>query len=559
MNLVVVETPAQAKVLSAILGEGWRVEPCYGMVRDLAEGELGVDVDNDFHPTFVVTSGKGQIVRRFMKAVRGCDAVYAATPPGRVGEVMAWHVLALSPDTREKPIYRVSLPALTSEAVRVAFAALRPLDTNVVDAELAHRLVDRLAGYTVNVAAREREDHQAVSRTAMIALCCLAAWNAASPQPDHKRWKVTVRVTVDSTEVAATLCHTDGGHVTFSTEENARAVAEGLRAAQYWVAKAGIRAREVPAPASYTLATLLVDAEYRFGMAPATTLTLLNALYDAGWITHPLTSYPHELCDTARSYLRREFGSDYAITTASKARNGISPADVTRLPEDLPGDGAALYGLIWRRFMAAQLPSARLRQSGVLIAAGARRTRPYPLCLRSVGTLVAFDGWLRVLPDEQPQTDAYLPVVREGDTAQFISAEIEPLSLSAPKSLTAAGLIAQHGSTRPALWSAALEELDSAGYIRSSDQTLALTGSGAWFAAWLTERFPSVVSESAVLQLDLELDRVAVGQRGRVEVVRTFWEQLSADVHALTATPAAEGVRASIEHKPVVLRPVEEV
>lgn len=557
MKLVIVETPAQAKVLTGVLGDGWRVEPCYGSVRDLVDGELGIDPAADFRPTFAVAAGKGNLVRRLMKAVRECEAVYAATPPGREGELMAWHVLALSPDAKGKRIYRVSLSSLTGEAIRSAFAALRPLNMHWIDTELALRLVDRLAGYTVNAAARERTDHRVVSRTAMVALCRLAAQETAPVPAPAECWKVTVRLNVDGTEIKTALHHSDGGLLNFTTQDKAEAAVAGLRAAHYWVAKVGLRERDLPAPAPYTLMMMLLDAERKLRIAPGDALKLINTLVDAGWITHPQERYPQSLVEAARMVLRHEYGTDYAVNTPVEAGDGIAPADVARLPEDLPGDGAALYGLIWRRFMAAMLSPAGLRQSGVLIGAGANRARPYPLSLRSVGILVAFDGWLRLLPDEQPQTESYLPAVREGDTALFAGAEVERLSPPRPKRLTSAALIAEHGSARPADWTAALESLETAGYIqRDDDHALTLTESGISLAAWLNERFPSVVSERDVARLDLDLELVAVGERGRVEVVREFWERLTADARP-TAVP--QSIRAVGEHKPVVLRPAEEI
>ncbi|MCS7071007.1 MAG: DNA topoisomerase [Anaerolinea sp.] len=557
MKLVIVETPAQANVLTGALGDGWRVEPCHGLVRDLVDGALGIDPAADFHPTFAVATGKGNLVRCLMKALRDSEAVYAATPPGRAGELMAWHVLALLPEAKDKPIYRVSLSSLTGEAIRSAFAAPRPLNMHWIDAELALRLVDRLAGYTINTAARERGDHQPLSRTAMVALCRLTAQQTAPAPALVERWQVMVRLNVDGIAIKTALHHADGGRLHFTAQDKAEAAAAGLRAAQYWVTKVGLRERELPAPAPYTLASLLLDAERRLRIAPGDTLRLIDTLVDAGWITHPLEPYPPTLVEAARRYLRREYGTDYAVNAPVELGNGIAPADVSRPPEDLPGDGAALYGLIWQRFMAALLPPVMLRQSGVLIGAGANRARPYPLSLQSVGTLVAFDGWLRVLPGEQPPMEGYLPAVREGDTALFVGAEVERLSPPAPKRLTAAALIAEHGGARPADWAAALESLETAGYIqREDDNVLALTEGGISLAAWLNERFPSVVSESAVARLDLDLERMAVGERGRVDVVRAFWERLTADAR-LTAPP--QSGRPAGAHKPVVLRPAAEV
>jgi DNA topoisomerase I len=357
MKLVIVETPAQAKMLTDVLDDGWRVEPCYGLVRDLVDGELGIDPVADFRPTFAVAPGKGNLVRRLMKAVRACEAVYAATPPRRTGEVMAWHGLALSPDAKDKPIYRVSLPALTPDAIRAACAASRPLNLNWIDAELALRLVNRLAGYTVNGAAQQRGDHHPVSRTSQVALCRLAQReNVIARHTPVERWTVKVWLKLEDAEVETILHHADGAPVAFSSQDKAETAATGLRGAEYRVVKAGLRETERSAPTPYTLGALLVDAEHQLGIPPEETLGLIGTLYDASWITHPLGEVSETRVEAARTYLRREYGTDYVSSALVTPINGSASTDVNRVPEDLPGDGAALYGLIWRRFVAALLP-----------------------------------------------------------------------------------------------------------------------------------------------------------------------------------------------------------
>ena len=150
MNLVIVETPAQAKRVADALGEGWQVEPCYGAVRDLPADALGVDVRHDFQPTYTLLPRKGNLVRRLMRAISKTDAVYIATSPDRVGEAMGWHLLALSPALENKPIYRSLLHALTPDAIRAAFDSPRVIDMNWVEAEETRRIVDRLIGYLVS-------------------------------------------------------------------------------------------------------------------------------------------------------------------------------------------------------------------------------------------------------------------------------------------------------------------------------------------------------------------------------------------------------------------------
>lgn len=557
MKLVIVETPAQAKALTGSLGDGWRVEPCYSSVRDLVGGELGIDTAADFRPTFAIAAGKGNLVRRLMKALRGCEAIYAATPPGRTGELIAWHILALSPDMGDKPVYRVTLVALTPDAVQAAFAAPRPLNMNWIEAELALRTVDRLAGYTVNAAARQADLDIGLSRTAMIALCRLAdRENEIAAHTPLKRWTVSARLELDGVAVAASLYQAQGKSLVFSSREQADKAAFSLKAAQYWLVKTGLRELERPAPAIQTLPELLAAAEHKLGIAPSQTLALLGTLYDAGWITHPLSAVPAALIDVARTYIRREFGTDYVTAEAAIPAHCIAPADIERLPEDLPGDGAALYGLIWRQFMAALLPPARLRQSGARIAVGLKRERPFPLELRATGTLVAFDGWLRVQPDDQGDSGGFFAGLREGASVTCTDVSVEAQTAPTPEHFTAGTLIAEHGAADPVGWSRALAELEQRDYIERADGRLLLTSDGTARAQWLSERYPSVVSAAVVNDLERDIEQIAVGERGRVEIVREFWERLTGELRPVESP--AEPTRAAGEHKPVILRPVAE-
>ena len=174
--------------------------------------QLGVDVDNDFRPTFTIVPGKGNLVRRLMKAIRESDAVYAATPPSRAGEAMAWHLLALSPDAKDKPIYRVPLTALTPDAIRAAFAAPRPLDMKQIEADMTERIVDRLVGWSVNAAARKALGFKtALSYDGMVALRLLVERDheIAAFTPET-RWQAAVEFQFEGVTFTAQVLNAKG-------------------------------------------------------------------------------------------------------------------------------------------------------------------------------------------------------------------------------------------------------------------------------------------------------------------------------------------------------------
>ncbi len=241
MKLVIVHTPAQAKTLTDVLGEGWRVEPCYGMVRDLPANELGIDIENDFRPTLTLASGKSNHVRRLMKAIRECEAVYAATPPTLDGEAMAWHVLALSADAKDKPVYRVMLNALTPEAIRAALPAPRPLDMRQIEAHMTRRIIERLIAWSVNVQARKAIGGKpALTWGGMVALRLIAERESAvAAFVPQTGWRASVAFERDGARFSADVLNAKGAPLTMRNEEQAQQLELLLRHGKFWVDKAG--------------------------------------------------------------------------------------------------------------------------------------------------------------------------------------------------------------------------------------------------------------------------------------------------------------------------------
>jgi DNA topoisomerase-1 len=565
MKLVLTHTPAQAKTLTDVLGEGWRVEPCYGMVRDLPASELGVDVEHDFRPTLTIAPGKSNHVRRLMKAIRDCEAVYAATPPTIDGEAMAWHVLALSPDAKDKQVYRVTLPALTPDAIRAAFAAPRPLAMRQIEAHMTGRIIERLINWSVNTQARKAVGFKtALSHAGMVALRLLQSHEseiaAFTPQTG---WRASVMFEQESTRLTATVLNAKGAPLTLRNEEQAHQLETLLKHGAFWVDKNGQVTKTHPAPAALTLRALFETAERDLALTPERTLSLIATLHEAGWIpsvsfaiTHPDAELPAALSEAAGAYIRREYGTDYASPDAVVS-TGITPADVNRVPEDLPGDGAALYALIWRHFIAAHMAPAQERITGARILVGATVGNPYPLELRATAARLYFDGWWRVLP--MPDAVApTLPAFVEGSTLQFAEVVVETVTNEPPRSFTHAALIGALVDTGLKVEDAvaAVEGLLTAEYV-SDDEVLSLTERGSTVSAYLAETFAELTSPTYATQLNGAVASIASGERGRLDVLHAFWSRFGnalRSVSAVNETPTPAAV-----HKPIVLRPAEEV
>jgi DNA topoisomerase-1 len=550
--------PAQAKLLNDILGDGWRVELCDGRVRDLPANELGIDIENDFRPTLTIASGKSNHVRRLMKAIRDCESVYAATPPTLDGEAMAWHVLALSPDSQDKQIYRVVLPALTPDTIRAAFAAPRPLDMHQIEAYMTRRIIERLIAWSVHARARKALGFKtALTYDGMVALRLIAARESAitafTPQSG---WRASVTFEQDSVRFNAPLLNAKGTPLTMRNEEQARQLETLLTHGAFWVDKTGQVTKTHPAPAALTLHTLIEIADRELRLNSEQVLSLVVTLYVSGWITHSDAELPPSLSEAAGAYIRREFGTDYlnadAVVTA-----GIAPADVTRLPESLPGDGAALYALVWQYFIAAHMAAAQEKITGARILVGATVGKPYPLELRTTAARLYFDGWRRLLSTLNADNPT-LPIFVEGGALQAAEVVVETVTSEPPRNFTRSALIGTLIDTTLSVEQAvrAVEGLLGADYM-SGDESLILTERGHMVSAYLADTFDDLTSPANAAELHADIARIASGERERLEVLRAFWSRFGE-----VLKPASNRVEASTPaaaHKPIVLRPVEEV
>jgi DNA topoisomerase-1 len=578
MNLVIVETPAQAKCVANVLGENWQVEPCYGAVRDLPADTLGVDVRHDFRPTYTLLPRKGNLVRRLMRDISKADAVYIATPPDRAGEATGWHLLALSPVLENKPVYRILLKALIPDAIRAAFDNPRSLDMNAVEAEETRRIADRLVGYLVSpLASKALNAETSLSLVDMVCLGLLVERERAiSSFTSDTTWILGARLTADETEFEVRLCNANGSTLTFNSQQQADKLAALLANVSFWVDKAAVRARERPAPQAYTSQTLLAEAALHLGFAPNRLLSVAQTLYEAGWITFPNTdsvAATSEAVGAGRAYILREFGTDYLPTesgdpNAPIGMECIRPTDVSHLPEDLPGDGAILYGLIWRRFVASCMTSAQYRLSAARIFSGVSREKPFPFEFRTQGRMLAFDGWQRVLSDRvEAEHGSYLPQISDGTPLKLIDVHVYERASQVPARYTSAGLIATllaHGFGRPAVWVSAVNSLTNSGHVQIGDERIMPTENGIALAGFIATHFADVLSLGASIDMERAFERVAKGETNRPEVLQQFWTRFSLALGAAAQGVLNESVadsapsRDSHEHRPIVLRPLAE-
>jgi DNA topoisomerase-1 len=369
-------------------------------------------------------------------------------------------------------------------------------------------------------------------------------------------WRASVRFEQVGARFTASVLNAKGAPLTMRNEEQAHQLETLLTHGTFWVDKAGQVTKTHPAPAPLTLKTLIDAAERDLRLPAERVMSLVGTLYEAGWITHPDAETPTSLSEAAQAYIRREYGMDYAVPDAVVTA-GIAPDDVNRVPEDLPGDGAALYALVWKHFIAAHMTPVQERIMGARILVGATVGSPYPLELRWTAPRLYFDGWRRELPIPNA-VEPRLPHFVEGDTLQAAEVVIETITSEPAPHFTHAALIdalvdtglnAEHAVT-------AVEGLLSVEYL-SGDEGLTLTENGRIVSAWLADAFDTLTSPAYAAQLHREIASIALGERQRLEVLRAFWSRFSAVLKPASNENAASTL--AVAHKPIVLHPVEEV
>ena len=554
-KLILVESPRKVQAISGYLGEGWRVEATRGHVRDLPQNALGVEVGADFRPQYDVLPRQANTVRRLLKAIRDAEAVYVATDPDREGEAIAWHVLQLADLPPDKPVYRVTFTAITENAVKAAVASPRPLDVNLVEAQQTRRIVDRLVGYLVSpVVCQALDGRYSAGRvqSACLRLVVEREQQITAFTPETY-WTLDALLAADSGEFSARLYSVKGQAVERLSREQVDALTGGLQNAAFWVGsiKQGEQRRN-PAP-PFTTSTLQQAASQALGLSPERTMQIAQRLYEAGQITYHRTDgvdVAPEAQRAALQYVARTYGGDYVPNQphsyqaktkhAQEAHEAIRPTDVTRLPDQVEGDGAALYALIWQRFVASQMAPARYAVQLVEVLAGKTHGQPYPLSFQVKGRTLVFDGFLKIYqdppdPDAEAEDSANLPPLREG--AQLRMTEWQPAErqTKAPPRFTEASLVRELerlGIGRPSTYASMVQTLKQREYAKLQKKRLVPTNTGTILCDFLVAHFPDLFAVPYTARLEEALDAVARGETTRLAVLQAFWTDFTPQLGA---------------------------
>ncbi len=562
-DVVIVESPAKARTLSRILGNGYNVLASIGHVRDLPKSKMAIDVENDFAPDYVVPRDKSSVVKEIKAAANAADTVYLATDPDREGEAISWHLMEAVGIPQER-MRRVVFHEVTENAVRRAFDEPREIDVDLVNAYQARRVLDRLVGYRLSpVLWSKVRKGLSAGRVQSAALRLVvereAEIDAFVPQ---EYWEIDADLLTQDVapeDISARYRSELGGsrQITIPNQETTDRILADLRASSYQIAS--VRRRETkrrPGPPFIT-STLQQEAFRKLRFTARRTMTIAQQLYEGlpignegpiGLITYmrtDSTNMANEAVQEARAVIGNRYGKDHVpashrsfsrrVKGAQEAHEAIRPTSFMRDPESLRNSLSReqfnLYQLIWQRALASQMADATFDQTTVdITASGAPSGVSHTL--RATGSIMTFAGFLAIYregldePDAESDEGRVLPDLQEGQPLNLRNVVPTQRFTQPPPRFTEATLIRaleERGIGRPSTYAAILSTIQDRGYVDKADNRFRPLKLGTAVSGLLAEYFPQVSSLDFTSQIEEELDDVARGEREWVPVLRDFY------------------------------------
>ena len=564
--LVVVESPTKARTLKKFLDRRYDVVASMGHVKDLPRSRLGVDVANGFAPRYIVIKGKAPILKELKEAAKQASSVYMATDPDREGEAISWHLSdalrAVNP-----AIKRIEFHEITKEAVLHALARPREIDLNLVNAQQARRVLDRLVGYKLSpLLWRKVRGGLSAGRVQSVAVRLVVdrekEIEAFVPQ---EYWSIPAQLRKARQPFIARLVGRDGvrygaptdeGATVIRTRDQADAIVASLRGVPFTVGE--VRRKDQfrhPSP-PFTTSTLQQEANHRLGYSAARTMNVAQQLYEGvdlgaegtvGLITYMRTDsvrVAESAQREAQEYVKKAFGASYlpdaprvyrSRRSAQDAHEAIRPTSVQRTPDRvkpyLRSDQFKVYKLIWERFLSSQMASAVMDTLSVDIAAGAYQ-------FRATGSRVKFPGFLAVyrdLPENGEGQEGWLPDLTAGETLEVVALDPQQHFTQPPPRYTEASLVRaleERGIGRPSTYAPTIETIKRRGYVKPINRRLHPTDLGKLVNDLLVEHFGDVMDYDFTAAMEEELDNVEEGRLDWQKVVGDFWTPFEHDLVA---------------------------
>ncbi|NBI07847.1 type I DNA topoisomerase [Senegalia massiliensis] len=548
-TLVIVESPAKAKTIGKFLGRKYKIKASVGHVIDLPKSKLGIDIENDFEPRYITIRGKGPILSELKKEAKKADKVYLATDPDREGEAISWHLAkALKLDDKEKN--RIEFNEITKNTIKNAIKNPRSIDMDLVDAQQARRVLDRLVGYKISplLWKKVRKGLSAGRVQSVATKLIVDREREIDKFKPEEYWSIEFILLKDKKEFESLLNGKviDGKleKIKISNKEESEVIINEISNSSLIVenVKRGKKKRK-PYP-SYTTSSLQQDASNRLGFSTKKTMKLAQDLYQGidikgegtvGLVTYirtDSTRISSEARNKVESYILDSFGDKYLSKNKNSkgkkniqdAHEAIRPTDVFKTPEkikdSLSKDQYKLYNLIWQRFVASQMSSAVYDTLTIDIKASDYR-------LRTSGSQISFDGFMKVYPIKSKDKNINIPDMKAGDILDIKDVLPKQHFTQPPARFTEASLVKtmeELGIGRPATYSPTISTILSRGYVLIENKSFKPTELGFIVTDLLIEYFKNIINEEFTAEMENKLDKVEEGKIIWKNVISDFYD-----------------------------------
>ena len=552
--LVIVESPAKAATIGKFLGNNYKIEASMGHVRDMPKSQMGIDFEHDFEPKYITIRGKGELLGKLRKDAKAADKVYLATDPDREGEAISWHLLHALNLGEEKPISRITFNEITKTAVKKSITEARDIDMDLVDAQQARRVLDRVVGYTISdLLWKKVKKGLSGGRVQSVALrlICDREGEIREFIPEEY-WTLGAKLKdADGKGFEAKFYGKGETKTELANEAETNEVLDGLKGKDFAVTDVKTGSRQKKPVAPFTTSTMQQEASKHLNMATQKTMMIAQQLYEGvnvkGEGTVGLVSYirtdsfriSDEAYEAAVAFIKETYGDAFVnperIVYKSKgktqdAHEAIRPTNVSRTPESikdsLSKDQYRLYKLIWERFVASQMSPAVYDTLSVKLSAG-----DYPF--RASGSRLRFSGFLEAYSKGEEEDEKVIPKLTQGDILQAEQLLPEQHFTQPPARYTDASLIKtleEIGVGRPSTYAPTLTTIQARHYVTKEAKNLFPTELGEMVDEIMKTYFPDIVDIDFTANMEKRLDDVEMGKEEWKQIIRDFYPDFKKSV-----------------------------
>ncbi|WP_046175067.1 type I DNA topoisomerase [Domibacillus indicus] len=549
--LVIVESPAKAKTIERYLGKKYKVRASMGHVRDLPKSQMGVDTENNYDPKYITIRGKGPVLKELKTAAKKAKKVYLAADPDREGEAIAWHLAhSLNIDTSSD--CRVVFNEITKDAIKESFKHPRPINMDLVDAQQARRILDRLVGYNISpLLWKKVKKGLSAGRVQSVALrLIIDRENEIKAFVPEEYWTIDAEFTKGRDTFSASFYGLNGKKEKLASEADVKKVLAAIKGNQFSIESVTKKERRRNPAAPFTTSSLQQEAARKLNFRAKKTMMLAQQLYEGidlgkegtvGLITYMRTDSTR-VAETAQSesldYIVSQYGKDYAKelgqkkepkkTNAQDAHEAIRPTSTLREPSGLKDflsrDQLRLYKLIWERFVASQMAAAVMDTVSADIVNG-------DVMFRATGSKVKFQGFMKVYvegsDDAKEEKDNFLPNLENGDKVQSGAIDPKQHFTQPPPRYTEARLVKtleELGIGRPSTYAPTLDTIQKRGYVALDNKRFVPTELGTIVHELMVEFFADIIDVEFTVKMERDLDNVEEGIKEWAAVIDEFYK-----------------------------------